>query len=43
MRLIELNSIRYAIPMIRKLVEVYGEQENYSIVFCYIVLLAIIN
>lgn len=43
MRLIGLNNIRDAIPMIRKLVELYGEQENYSIIFAYLILFAILN
>lgn len=43
MRLIGLNNIRDAIPMIRKLVELYGLQENYSIIFAYFVLFAILN
>lgn len=43
MRLIGLNNIRDAIPMIRKLVELYGMQENYSIIFAYFVLFAILN
>jgi len=37
-RLIYLNDIRHAIPLIRKLIELYGDQENYSIVFCFIIL-----
>ena len=43
MRLIGLNNIRDAIPMIRKLVELYGQQENYSIIFAYFVLFAILG
>jgi hypothetical protein len=37
-RLINLNRIRIVVPKIRALIELYGEEENYSIVFCYIVL-----
>jgi hypothetical protein len=43
MRLIQLNNIREAIPMIKKLVELYGDQENYSVIFCFLVVFAILN
>jgi hypothetical protein len=43
MRLIELNNIKESIPMIKNLLELYGDKENYGIVFCYQVLSIILN
>lgn len=41
-RLIELKDVKKAIPYIRTLIKLRENEENYSIVFCYLILNIII-
>lgn len=36
--MLQLKDVKKAIPYIRKLIQLRGDSENYSVVFCYLIL-----
>lgn len=43
LRLLNLNDVKHSIPLVRKLIELYGPEENYAVSFCFNVLTIIMH